>query len=127
MLTAMEKAEIEHAICSGHLGSRLTEAEARYFAAIIRSGRSGDDVSDNGGDSADARATAGGGGVVEGEAAAMVCSQRTSSGSDDGVLAAGLLRSHDHAVTTATWSGTGSGGIVSTGAILTTILTTTGV
>lgn len=103
LLTAMEKAEIEHAICSGHLGSRLTEAEARYFAGIISGGS--DDVSDHGA-SGGARAKGRG---VEGEAAALVRSQRGGSSGDDGALSAHLLRSHEHAVATATWSGKGSG------------------
>ena len=116
LLTANEKAEIEHAICSGHLGTRLTEAEVRYFSAIANGDSQATREVDTGAATVGTASSASALGV-EGEPAALVRLQRRSNETareHKSNLAARLLRSHDYAIQHTEWTGTRAAGIAGT-------------
>ena len=79
LLTANEKAEIEHAICSGHLGTRLTEPEVRYFSAIVNDDVQAVTAAGTNTATVDTTLSASALGV-EGEPAALIRTQHQSKG-----------------------------------------------
>ena len=90
LLSATEKAEIEHAICFGHLGNQLNPAEARYYSLLLAEGI---------GSSSSAKTTAAGLNAADAEAVALVRSQRPGAGGHGARgLAAQLLLAHNYAL-----------------------------
>eukprot|EP01043_Picozoa_sp_COSAG02_P005479 COSAG02_NODE_148_length_33809_cov_158.369594_23_plen_1464_part_00 len=113
LLTANEKAEIEHAICSGHLGTRLTEAEVRYFSAIVND--DAQDVAAAGTNAATVDTTLSVSSLgVEGEPAYLIRTQHQSNEAvrnSKNTLATRLLRAHEYAIRHTQWTGKKAAGV----------------